>query len=327
MNINQVFELSMVLDTDQFQKVLAMAYSKSNQLDEVEEGYVDLSMKPKGITVMYRDSRYKKRVRMFINACIVVDNPHDTDKLVRKLDKRITAYFNRKYQLEDFTLSGVNLFTDIDVGKRKTVSDYLKVMQRVGKVKGFAPVNFDFLDDADSFCLTGNSNDIDFLFYDLEEAIIGQLRNAGEGWKKIETASIQTKGILRAEVRLMKPKAVRAYTDADGVSDQIVALTKNSTDIFMETFTRAVPFGDFFKMDAAAEIVRSEVTGCTMQRKMLRLLSLIPKKKSLHLAQKAMNCRDVEKVMESFAKIHLSPVTIGKRHDVRHLDNIYSYIL
>ena len=80
-------------------------------------------------------------------------------------------------------------------------------------------------------------------------------------------------------------------------------------------------------MDTAVEIVRSEVTDSTMRRKMLRLLALIPEKKSLRLAQKAMNCRDVDKVMDTFAKINLSPVTISKRHDVKHLDNLYSYLI
>ena len=80
-------------------------------------------------------------------------------------------------------------------------------------------------------------------------------------------------------------------------------------------------------MDAAAEIVRSEVKDSIMRRRMLRLLTLIPEKKSLHLAQKAMNCRDVEKVMEAFTKIHLSPVTIAKRHEIKYLENIYSHFL
>ncbi len=60
---------------------------------------------------------------------------------------------------------------------------------------------------------------------------------------------------------------------------------------------------------------------------MLRLLVLIPEKKSVHLAQKAMNCRNIEKVMEAFAKINLSPVTISKRHDVKHLEGLYVYLL
>ena len=75
------------------------------------------------------------------------------------------------------------------------------------------------------------------------------------------------------------------------------------------------------------EIIRSKITDSIMRRKMLRLLILIPEKKSLYLAQKAMNCRDVDKVMEAFAKIQLSPVTIGKRHDVKHLKCLYEYML
>lgn len=59
---------------------------------------------------------------------------------------------------------------------------------------------------------------------------------------------------------------------------------------------------------------------------MLRLVALIPEKKSLHLAQKAMNCRNIEKLMEEFAKIDISPVTISKRQDVKCLKNIYKYL-
>ena len=80
-------------------------------------------------------------------------------------------------------------------------------------------------------------------------------------------------------------------------------------------------------MTAAVEIVRSEVKDSTMRRKMLRLLTLIPEKRSLHLAQKAANCRDIDKVMEAFARIDLSPVTISKRHEAKHLENLYSFFL
>ncbi len=64
-----------------------------------------------------------------------------------------------------------------------------------------------------------------------------------------------------------------------------------------------------------------------MRRRMLRLLVLIPEKKSVHLARKAMNCRNVEKIMDSFAKINLSPVLISKRQDVKYLENLYAYLL
>lgn len=324
MLINQIFELSMILDSDHFQKIFN---TKVNNLKELEDEYLDTSFVEKGITVIYRDSRYKKKVRVLINTGMVVDDPSDTDKLLCKLDKRISEYFNHRYTLDDFTLSGANLIVDINVGSRTNVSDYLKVIRRIGKVKGFSPVDCEFLDSVDNLCLSGNSNDIDFLLYDLEQAVTGQLRSANASRKKIESTSMQTKGILRAEVRLTKPKAIREYADATDIASQIVEMMKNSKDIFMDTFIRIVPFGDFHKKDAADEIVRSEITDNIIRRRMLRLVALIPEKKSLHLAQKAMNCRYVEKVMEAFTKISLSPVTISKRHEVKHLDNIYSYFL
>lgn len=97
--------------------------------------------------------------------------------------------------------------------------------------------------------------------------------------------------------------------------------------MFLATFARIIPFGNFYKKDKAIEIVWQEVKDSVVKRKMLRFLTLIPEKKSLHLAQKAMNCRNIEKVMDAFAKINLSPVTISKRQETRHLENLYSYFL
>lgn len=324
MILNQTFELSMILDTDHFQRLFT---AKASYLKELDEEYIDASLAAKGITIIYRDSRYKKKIRLLVNAGMIVDDPFDTGKLLRKLDKRIDEYFNHNYGLDSFTLSGVTLTLDISVGSREKVSDYIKVIQRIGKVKGFSPVNYDCFDDKASFCLSGNSNDTDFLLYDLERAVVGQLRNTDADRKQLQSASMQTKGILRAEVKLTKPKAVREYADAASVPGQIVEMMGNSTDAFMDTFARVVPFGDFCKMDVAVGIVRSEVKDAIMRRKMLRLLALIPDKKSLYLAQKALNCRDVEKVMIAFTKIDLSPVTIAKRHEVKHLENLYSFFL
>lgn len=328
MMLNSKFELSMTLNTNEFQRVFDNCCNKSLCLEELDNGeYADRSLVAKGITVIFRDSQYKKKVRLLVNPCVVLDDPSNIDKLIRKLDKHIIEYFDRRYTLNDFILSGMTITGDIDVGSRANVCNYLKVIRRVGRVKGFSPISYDCFNDKDSFCLSGNSNDTDFLLYDLEKFVADQLRNADAGQKKLQTAGEQTKGILRAEVRLTKQKAIREYTDTTDTPGQIVEMMKNNKEIFIEIFARVIPFGDFCKMDAAVEIVRSEVTDSTMRRKMLRLLSLIPDKKSLHLAQKALNCRDVEKVMESFTKIHLSPVTIAKRHEIKHLDNIYSYFL
>ena len=326
MVLNQTFELSLILDTDPFQRIFT---TKASYLKEVElDGeYIDPSLAEKGITVVYRASKYKKRIRVLANAGMIVNDYSNTDKLIRKLDKCVSEYFNHRYTLDDFTLSGVTLTVDIDVDSREKVSDYLKVLQRIGKVKGFSPVDYDCFDSKASFCLSGNSNDIDFLLYDLEAATVGQLRNADAGRKQLQSASMQTKGILRAEVRLTKPKAVREYADATDVASQIIELSRKCQDVFGDTFIRIVPFGDFYKKDKAVEIVWKEVKDAIMRRRMLRLLTLVPEKKSLHLAQKAANCRNVEEVMEAFTKIHLSPITIAKRHDVKHLENLYSYFL
>ena len=324
MVINQLMELSMIVDTAPFHRIFN---AKTSYLKELDDEYLDTSLAAKGITVIYRDSRYKKRVRILVNAGMVVDHPSNTDKLLRKLGKRIDEYFDHRYTLDDFTLSGVTITVDIAVGSLERVFDYLKVLQRVGKVKGFSPVSYDCFDSKASFCLSGNSNAIDFLLYDLEQSLTDQLRDSGMGHKKIKSVSSHTQGILRAEVKLTKPKAVRVYTNAEDTAGQIVELMKDRQQIFLDTFARIVPFGDFYKKDAAVEIIWHEVKDSIMRRKMLRLLNLIPEKKSLHLAQKAMNCRDIEKVMDAFAEIGLSPVTISKRHEAKHLDNLYSYFL
>ena len=323
MNLNQILELSMVLDNEHFQKVFPRLYKGEGYIVESREEYIDQSLSSKGITVIYRDSQYKKKIRLIVNTYLLADDVSDIDRLTRKLDKRITEYFNGKYRIDDFTLSGINFVADMDVGTRANAMAYLKVFRRIGRVKGFSPISYECFDDNASFCLSGNSNGIEFLLYDLEKAFMRQFKSANADWKKLKPI----KGILRAEVRLMKPKAVRAYTDADDASGQIADLLKGSRNIFLDTFTQIIPFGDFYKKDKAVEIIRKEVADSIMRRRMLRLLVLIPEKKSLHLAQKSMNCRNMEKIMDAFAKISLSPITISKRHDVKYLECLYTFLL
>ena len=106
----------------------------------------------------------------------------------------------------------------------------------------------------------------------------------------------------------------------------IPELLEAAQDIFLDTFQRAVPFGDFHKKEAAVEIIRRDVKDTTLRRRMLRLLELIPEKKSLLLAQKSMNSRKIGDVMAKFGVLDLSPVTLSKRHDVKKLDNLYKYM-
>lgn len=327
MYINQIFELSMVLVNDKFQKVLNRAYDKNDYLDENGKEYIDRSLESKGIVVTYRDSQYKKKVKLMVNSRLLLDcNKPDPDKIARKLEKQIGEYFDHKYQIEDFTLSGMILSADIDVHNRENVLAYLKVLQRIGKVKGFSPSNYECFKNIDSFCLDGNSNGIDFLLYDLESYVEKRHREARDGRKKLKWLLKESEGILRVEVRLTKPKAIRDYTDAAEVGGQIEEMLEKCKDVFLDIFTRIIPFGDFYKKNKAVDITQSEIEDSVLRRKMLRLIALIPEKKSLYLAQKVMDCRNMEKVMEAFAKINLSPVTVSKRQDVKYLKNIYEYM-
>lgn len=328
MYINQIFELSMVLDNESFQKVFNKIYRKRGYLEGGNEEYIDQSMAPRGITVIYRDSQYKKKIKLIIEPRLVLDSKLSApDRIIRKLDKRINEYFDFKYRLDDFVLSGVIFSTDIDVHSHANVSAYLKVLRRIGRVKGYSPADYDCFENVDSFCLDGNSNSITFWIYDLEGLIRDQLRNEDINQKKLNSIRRESEGIIRAEVRLTKPKAVRVYTDAADAYGQIAELSQKSQLAFLDVFANIIPFGDYYKKGEAVELILSEVKDCTLRRKMLQLVALIPEKKSLYLAQKAMNCRNIEKVMEEFAKINLSPVTVSKRHDVQHLTNLYSYLV
>lgn len=328
MYMNQLFELSMMLDNEKFRKVLNGVYDKVGCLDGNEDEYIDKSLVSKGINIIYRDSQYKKKVKVVINSRILLneDNP-DPDKFVRKLDKRISEYFGFKYRMEDFTLSETILSTNIDVRNRENVAAYLKVFKKIGRVKGFSPSRYEGFDDIGSFCLDGNSNGIEFLIYDLENYVAQRLRETDIKRKKLKSAIRESEGILRAEVRLTKPKVIRDYTDINDVSGQIVELSEKCQDIFLDIFTRIIPFGDFYKKDEAVEIICREISDVRLRKRMLRLVALIPEKKSLFLAQKAMECRNFEKVMKSFAKINVSPVTISKRQDIKWLENLYENLL
>jgi hypothetical protein len=110
-------------------------------------------------------------------------------KKLRKLETRIDGYFSSKYGLNDFKLSGMRIVADIDVHHREKSASYMKVLKKIGYVKGFSPLN-----DERGFGLKGNSNGIEFTIRDLEKA----------------------KGILRAEVSLTTSQAVRCFAGCSG---------------------------------------------------------------------------------------------------------------
>ena len=328
MYINQIFELSMVLDHERFHQVFKHVHSKIGCMENGEDEYIDQSLEEKGITVIYRDSPYKKKIKLIVNTEQLLNGcEFDPDKVTRKLNKRIGEYFDYKFKLDDFILSGMRLVTDINVGTHDGVMAYLKVLRRISRVKGFSPVSYECFEDVDSFCLDGNSNGIEFMIYDLEGLYRKQFREGDIGRKRFKELIKESEGMLRTEVRLAKIRAVRVYAGEKDIFRQIINLSEKRHNIFLEVFIKIIPFGDFYKKGKAEEIIRQEIKDTRLRRRMLRLVELIPEKKSLYLAYKALNCRNIEKVVEAFAEINLSPVTISKRQNVKWMKNIYEYML
>ena len=76
-------------------------------------------------------------------------------------------------------------------------------------------------------------------------------------------------------MRLTKTKTVRIYADKEDISAQIITLSEKCQDIFLETFVRIIPYGDFYKKGKAEEIIRREIKDAGLRRRMLRLVELI----------------------------------------------------
>ena len=329
MHLNSTFELTLILDTDKFQKVFTRAGNKAEYVDD--DKYVDQSLMSKGIIVTYRDKQYKKKIQLTVNANVILDGDvpcqDNADKLVSKLEKRINTYFGSNCQLDDFNLSKMYLITDIDVRSRENVSAYIKVLKRIGKVKGFSPSRDDDISGGIGFSLEGNSNGFAFRIYDLKGWLKEKLKEA-DSWRKPLKEMIDKPGnILRADVRLMKSQAFRACTDRCVASEQIADLCSKGQKIFLDVFKWIVPFGDFYKKGEAVDLICKQVSDLKTRRRMLRIVALLPEKKSLLLAQKALNYRRIDEVMSAFAYYEVAPVTISKRHDIKKLDNLYKYLL
>ncbi len=326
MNTNCYFDLSLPLESEKFQRLLDRVYEKPQgyELYADDEKYVDDTLSNKGITVVYHDS-HKKKIKIKVNPNLILgDEPilGNIPKLLHKLEKRIDAYFHGEYGLDDFQLKRMGIVADVDVLEREKVTDYMKVLRRIGRVKGFSPSNDSGLD---RLCWVGNSNGIEFSIYDLEKVAKAQLPESEPKRKKLRMIEQGTEGILRAEVWLTT-KALQRVTDEILPSNQIPELLKNNQQVCHQVLMRIIPYGDFHKKGEAVEIIQKKVADRRMRFRMLRLLALVPEKKSLLLAQKAMNSRRIDEVMFEFFSIGLSPVTISKRHEVKHLKNLYEFL-
>ena len=181
------FEITLNLDTDKFKKLLDKRYGKakgSNQLYHKNDKYYDHALTDHGIKIFYDDSIYKKKIKFVVNPTRMLGgndikklwkpNEDNISKLLRKLKRHIEDYFDSKYKLNDFKLTRIDFTVNIDVGDRKNVSAYIKILHNIGKVKGFAPKynkNDERIDPDLSFDLEGNSNGVEFTAYDKEAEV------------------------------------------------------------------------------------------------------------------------------------------------------------
>ena len=329
------FELTIEVDRETFHKWQDRVKNKRKYNKDEDRDY---KLIKEGITVWYHKTEFKKKIKLIINPSrllgyddlIMLWKPSQDNivKLICGLEDRINDYFNSAYKLNDFKLTRIDFTKNIRLSSSEKVSAYIKVLYNIRKVKGFSPKygkNDDWYDNDLSFDLKGNSNGIEFTAYDKEAAIEQSMKNNEFKRKEMEERLENAKGILRIEVKLTTQKAIRSYTDKEDTIKRIIKLSEKSKDIFLDTFLRIVPFGDFYKKDQAMKIIDENITNKKMKAKMIRLLELVPKKKSLYLAVKEMNDRKIDRVLSEFHKHSISPVTISKRHDVKHLKTLYCY--
>jgi hypothetical protein len=330
------FELTLYLGYEKYDKYLRRAFkgAKANHRlikDENDENiHYDEALKSHGVRIMYVWNNYRKRIILVVNPSKLLggdDIPklwkpseRNISEMLDELEEHIDGYFDSEVELNDFTLTRMDFTVNINLKNRKSVSDYIKVLHNLGKVKGFTPMkDVSWINKELAFVLRGNSNDIIFWAYDKE----GREEMIDSPKSRIKAA----KGILRIEIQLTTNRALLKFTDKSSTKKQIKNLAKQSEDIFLHNFERIMPRGDFHKKGKAEEFVGKEVTLTSAeQRKMLKLIEFIPKKKSLLLAQRELKSKDIKNIMRAFEGLDLCPVTISKRHGVKHLRSLYYHL-
>ena len=121
-------------------------------------------------------------------------------------------------------------------------------------------------------------------------------------------------------------KAVRNLTKKTVTAKQIMDLALNSRKIFLTTFTYIIPYGDYYPKKQTIEIVEASDIKKNQKKKMIKLIELIPKRKSLLLAQKELKVRNFDEILLLFAKLNISPVTIPKSVKYKYLKSLYSFL-
>lgn len=340
-------ELTLSTNSKEFNDLLSRAYKMAKQYKH-RVGYstrhtstdvrVDDFLASYGITVEYHNCNYQKMIKFRINPSEVLGgndlelwepNKDNIKTLIKLLNTHISYYFDSRYELDDLILSRVEFTANLNVGA-DNVSTYIKLMHKIGKVKNFSAkykksdYTLNVIQKKHSFDLKGNTNGIEFTIYD---------KKADLDKKGKEKKAKKAKGILRVEVRLKKRKAIEKaisnYSNKDDLSteNQIKLVSQKSSEIFMNNFVAIIPYGNFYQLKDAEDLVKSSNLKKHQKNKMLCLLRLIPEKKSIYLALKELNIRNPDNVIKWFAKLNVSPITISKREKISFIENIYDYLV
>ena len=329
------FELTLDVDNETFRKWRDKVKNKKKYNKDREKDY---SLTEHGVTVWYPKKEFKKAIKVIVNPSRLLGfddvvylwepKKKNIAEMLLELEKHINDYFDSDYDIGDFRLTRFDVTSDLRLGYNDKVAAHIKVLYNIRKVKGFSPKydkdDEDWYDTALSFDLIGNSNGIEFTAYDKESVL--KLNKSELRRKDMEKRIWRSEGVLRCEVKLTTQKAIRTYTDEDDTVKRIIELSEKSSRIFSNTFCTVVPYGDLYKKEQAVEIIEEKVPDKKMRAKMIKLLELIPVKKSLYLAIKEMNDRKIRHILSAFMSIGVSPVTISKRQNNKHLRSLYKYV-
>lgn len=338
-------EFTMETNYKNFNYLLSSAYKKARKHHRLGDSTkhksgnikVDEALGSKGITIEYHNYEYRKMIKVIANPSKVLGgsdlklwkpNTRNTEDFLDLLNEYLEDYFDSEYELNDFLLTRIDFTSNFKVGKT-LVPEYISTMHKLGKVTKFKP-KFDktyyaFHPEVEetSFDLVGKTNHIEFTVYDKESDY--------KNHEKTELAK-KAKGILRSEIRLSKrtavKKALSEYTSYTNLTteEEFTLLALNSHKIFLKWFTFIVPYGNFYTLKRAENIISDSNFSNPKKKNMLRLLRLISEKKSLYLAVKELNIRNIGEIIKCFEKLELSPITISKHKKISSLPNLYDYI-
>ena len=338
-------ELTMEKSYKEFQFQLSSAYKKakghhrlgSKKKYNDDNIKVDEALGKSGITIEYHNHKYRKQIKVIVNPSkllggndIKIWNPtlRNIEDFLELLNEYLEQYFNYDYELNDFQLTRIDFTSNLNVGE-KYVSEYIATLHKLGKVKYFKP-KYDksyFSKHPEvkktSFDLIGKTNHIGFSIYDKEADLISR--------QKHDLAK-KAKGILRAEVRLSKRPVIETTLEYLNThtnlttEEEFTILTLNCIPIFLKWFGYIVPCGDFHTLKKALTIVENSDLKKPKKKKMTNLLNLIPEKKSLYLAEKELNAKNMDEIRNCFVNLNLSPITISKDKKISYLPNLYQYL-